>query len=97
MSSPAAFFGVLSRGIEIVWSLSVYWSSLSLDLFMGRGEEMVPKRAEQLRCLLCNLGPSFIKAGQVLSASSKKCNCIWKQMNLIFSTSFRCLPTGQIL
>ncbi|KAH9552254.1 hypothetical protein CY35_09G055500 [Sphagnum magellanicum] len=28
---------------------------------------MVPRRAEQLRTLLCDLGPSFIKAGQVLA------------------------------
>ncbi|GJN28076.1 hypothetical protein PR202_gb16158 [Eleusine coracana subsp. coracana] len=33
----------------------------------GRDEEIVPFRARQLRNLLCDLGPSFIKAGQVLA------------------------------
>ena len=58
---------MLARGVEIVWSLSVYWWSLNYDLFVGRGMEMVPKRAQELRLLLCHLGPSFVKAGQVLA------------------------------
>ncbi|XP_059460761.1 protein ACTIVITY OF BC1 COMPLEX KINASE 1, chloroplastic isoform X2 [Corylus avellana] len=37
------------------------------DCFVGRDEEVVPYRARQLRTLLCDLGPSFIKAGQVLA------------------------------
>ena len=65
MSSPAAFFDVISRGVKIVWSLAFYWSNLSIDFMLGTEDEMVPKRAEQLRRLLCELGPSFIKAGQV--------------------------------
>ncbi|XP_014622472.1 protein ACTIVITY OF BC1 COMPLEX KINASE 1, chloroplastic-like isoform X4 [Glycine soja] len=32
-----------------------------------KDEEVVPYRARQLRNLLCDLGPSFIKAGQVLA------------------------------
>lgn len=66
-SSPAAVIGVMGRGVEIVLALALYWGSLSLDLLLGRGEEMVPKRAEQLRTLLSDLGPSFVKAGQVLA------------------------------
>ncbi|KAL1353163.1 hypothetical protein AAHE18_06G218400 [Arachis hypogaea] len=55
------------RGVEIVWSLGFYWSTLAYDFLVGRDEEVVPYRARQLRNLLCNLGPSFIKAGQVLA------------------------------
>lgn len=60
--------GILSlvgRGVEIVWNLGFYWSSLMYDYLVGRDEEIVPFRARQLRNLLCDLGPSFIKAGQV--------------------------------
>eukprot|EP00271_Cylindrocystis_brebissonii_P015644 TRINITY_DN385_c0_g5_i1.p1 TRINITY_DN385_c0_g5~~TRINITY_DN385_c0_g5_i1.p1 ORF type:complete len:753 (+),score=111.06 TRINITY_DN385_c0_g5_i1:427-2685(+) len=67
VSSPGAVVGTLARGAEIVISLSLYWASLSLDFVLGRGEEMVPFRACQLRKLLCDLGPSFVKAGQVLA------------------------------
>ncbi|XP_050218327.1 protein ACTIVITY OF BC1 COMPLEX KINASE 1, chloroplastic isoform X2 [Mercurialis annua] len=55
------------RGVEIVWNLGFYWSSLVYDYLVGRDKEVVPYRARQLRNLLCDLGPSFIKAGQVLA------------------------------
>ncbi|XP_006601107.1 protein ACTIVITY OF BC1 COMPLEX KINASE 1, chloroplastic isoform X2 [Glycine soja] len=55
------------RGVEIVWNLGLYWSNLVYDFLVGRDEEVVPYRARQLRNLLCDLGPSFIKAGQVLA------------------------------
>ncbi|XP_078437867.1 protein kinase superfamily protein [Wolffia australiana] len=64
---PGAFFSLASRGVEIVWNLGLYWSSLAYDCLVGRDEEVVPFRASQLRELLCDLGPSFIKAGQVLA------------------------------
>ncbi|KAH7443780.1 hypothetical protein KP509_02G050500 [Ceratopteris richardii] len=67
LDEPAAFFSIISRGVEILWKLGYYWASLSYDCLIGKGEEMVPFRAEQLRNLLCDLGPSFIKAGQVLA------------------------------
>lgn len=67
VSSPAAVMGIFARGFEIVTSLALYWAGLNFDLLVGRAEEMVPRRAAQLRTLLCNLGPSFIKAGQVLA------------------------------
>lgn len=56
---------LVGRGVEIVWKLGLYWSTLVYDYFIGRDEEVVPFRASQLRNLLCDLGPSFIKAGQV--------------------------------
>lgn len=56
---------LIGRGVEIVWKLGLYWSALSYDCLVGRDEEVVPYRARQLRNLLCDLGPSFIKAGQV--------------------------------
>jgi predicted unusual protein kinase regulating ubiquinone biosynthesis (AarF/ABC1/UbiB family) len=67
LESPGALFSVISRGFEIITSLGLYWAAISYDCLVGRGEEMVPRRAEQLRTLLCDLGPSFIKAGQVLA------------------------------
>lgn len=67
LESPGALFSVVGRGVEIITSLGFYWAKISYDCLVGRGEEMVPLRAAQLRTLLCDLGPSFIKAGQVLA------------------------------
>ncbi|KAI3468469.1 hypothetical protein Pfo_025132 [Paulownia fortunei] len=67
LESRGAILSLIGRGVEIVWSLGLYWSTLMYDCFVGRDEEVVPFRARQLRNLLCDLGPSFIKAGQVLA------------------------------
>ncbi|XP_025659631.1 protein ACTIVITY OF BC1 COMPLEX KINASE 1, chloroplastic isoform X3 [Arachis hypogaea] len=67
LESRGAILSLMLRGVEIVWSLGFYWSTLAYDFLVGRDEEVVPYRARQLRNLLCNLGPSFIKAGQVLA------------------------------
>lgn len=65
LESRGAISSLMLRGVEIVWSLGLYWSNLVYDFLVGRDEEVVPYRARQLRNLLCDLGPSFIKAGQV--------------------------------
>lgn len=67
LESRGAISSLMLRGVEIVWSLGLYWSNLVYDFLVGRDEEVVPYRARQLRNLLCDLGPSFIKAGQVLA------------------------------
>ncbi|XP_058086884.1 protein ACTIVITY OF BC1 COMPLEX KINASE 1, chloroplastic [Magnolia sinica] len=67
LESRGAILSLIGRGVEIVWSLGFYWSTLMYDFLVGRDEEVVPYRARQLRNLLCDLGPSFIKAGQVLA------------------------------
>ncbi|KAL0920698.1 hypothetical protein M5K25_009859 [Dendrobium thyrsiflorum] len=67
LESRGAILSLIGRGVEIVWNLGLYWSGLTYDCLVGRDEEMVPYRARQLRNLLCDLGPSFIKAGQVLA------------------------------
>ncbi|KAF7138127.1 hypothetical protein RHSIM_Rhsim07G0170000 [Rhododendron simsii] len=67
LESRGAILSLIGRGIEIVWNLGFYWSTLTYDFLVGRDEEVVPFRARQLRNLLCDLGPSFIKAGQVLA------------------------------
>ncbi|CAL5350418.1 unnamed protein product [Camellia sinensis] len=67
LESRGAILSLMARGIEIVWNLGFYWSTLIFDFWVGRDEEVVPYRARQLRNLLCDLGPSFIKAGQVLA------------------------------
>lgn len=64
MDSRGSILSLASRGVEIIWKLGFYWSSLVYDFLVGRDEEIVPR---QLRNLLCDLGPSFIKAGQVIS------------------------------
>ncbi|RAL52971.1 hypothetical protein DM860_007739 [Cuscuta australis] len=67
LESRGAILSLIGRGVEIVWSLGLYWTTLLYDYAVGRDQEVVPFRAVQLRKLLCNLGPSFIKAGQVLA------------------------------
>ncbi|KAL8171230.1 hypothetical protein V2J09_023034 [Rumex salicifolius] len=68
LDSRGAVVSLLGRGVEIVWSLGYYWAGLVYDFAVGQDEEVVPYRARQLRNLLCDLGPSFIKAGQVLAS-----------------------------
>lgn len=65
LQSRGAILSLIARGIEIVWKLGFYWSTLTYDFLVGRDEEVVPYRARQLRNLLSDLGPSFVKAGQV--------------------------------
>eukprot|EP00850_Spirogloea_muscicola_P005063 SM000022S07277 [mRNA] locus=s22:935488:939496:+ [translate_table: standard] len=67
MQLPGAALSVAGRGAEILASLGWYWAGLSCDYLLGRSEAMLCVRAAQLRSLLCRLGPSFIKAGQVLA------------------------------
>ncbi|KAJ4763871.1 Protein kinase superfamily protein [Rhynchospora pubera] len=67
LESRGSILGLLGRGYEIIWNLGLYWSTLMYDCLVGRDKEVVPYRARQLRNLLCDLGPSFIKAGQVLA------------------------------
>ncbi|KAF0896732.1 hypothetical protein E2562_027259 [Oryza meyeriana var. granulata] len=67
LGSRGSVLSLASRGVEIIWKLGLYWSALMYDCLVGRDEEIVPFRARQLRNLLCDLGPSFIKAGQVLA------------------------------
>ena len=66
LGSSGSVLSLASRGVEIIWKLGFYWSSLVYDYLVGRDEEIVPFLARQLRNLLCDLGPSFIKAGQVM-------------------------------
>uniref|UniRef100_A0A2P2L1R4 Protein kinase domain-containing protein n=1 Tax=Rhizophora mucronata TaxID=61149 RepID=A0A2P2L1R4_RHIMU len=67
LETRGAILSLILRGVEIVWNLGLYWSGLMYDCLVGRDTEVVPYRARQLRNLLCHLGPSFIKAGQVLA------------------------------
>lgn len=67
LESRGAVLSLMLRGVEIVSKLGFYWANLTYDFLVGRDEEVVPFRARQLRNLLCDLGPSFIKAGQVLA------------------------------
>lgn len=77
LESRGATWSLILRGVEIVWNLGLYWSTLMYDCLVGRDEEVVPYRAMQLRNLLCDLGPSFIKAGQVSCASAVNCYIIF--------------------
>lgn len=109
LESRGAIWSLVMRGIEIVWNLGFYWSTLVYDCFVGRDEEVVPFRAMQLRNLLCDLGPSFIKAGQVRRISAAKYvlddTCVFgglipSSLNFLFHfffPFFRFLQTDQIL
>ena len=66
--SPGDVLRLGLRGLEVVSGLGFYALGLLGDSASeGRGEEPVGARAQQLRELLARLGPSFIKAGQVLA------------------------------
>ncbi|NEP26206.1 AarF/UbiB family protein, partial [Moorena sp. SIO3I6] len=58
---------VIWRCLKIVWGFASFVFSIKLDQWRNRTEQNKLKRATQLRKLLTNLGPTFIKVGQALS------------------------------
>eukprot|EP00899_Mesostigma_viride_P010722 jgi/Mesvir1/19651/Mv09933-RA.3 len=67
MRSPADVVALGVRGFVMVTSLANYALTHVLDSALGRQEDVVQRRSKELRELLVSLGPSFIKAGQVLA------------------------------
>eukprot|EP00898_Chlorokybus_atmophyticus_P004037 jgi/Chlat1/4634/Chrsp3S05594 len=67
LSSPLAALQVLARGTQMCTTLAGFFSRLWLDELTGRDAINVQLRSAQLRQMLVKLGPSFIKAGQVLA------------------------------
>lgn len=58
---------VLGRAIKIISSFLLFLWNLQWDQWNGRIEENKKQRACEIRELLTNLGPTFIKVGQALS------------------------------
>uniref|UniRef100_A0A383V4T5 Protein kinase domain-containing protein n=1 Tax=Tetradesmus obliquus TaxID=3088 RepID=A0A383V4T5_TETOB len=69
LETPADAFAVMARVAHIVTGLGTYFGCLAFDRLTGTEDniETVRRRAQQLRETLTELGPSFIKAGQVLA------------------------------
>ncbi len=55
------------RVTQILWWLGTFVLGLQLDRWLGREVQNRPRRAVQLRQVLTDLGPTFIKVGQALS------------------------------
>ena len=88
------------RCVEIVTSVLGFGGALWLDEARGQGESNAPLRAEQLRELLVRLGPSFIKAGQVLAnrpdivrADYMQTPTFWQQNGNANTSAWSSLPT----
>ncbi|MGB7443063.1 MAG: AarF/ABC1/UbiB kinase family protein [Coleofasciculaceae cyanobacterium] len=58
---------VIWRAFSIIWGFVRFVFSLKWDEWLNRTEQNKFKRARQLRQLLTELGPTFIKVGQALS------------------------------
>ncbi|MEB3212079.1 MAG: AarF/ABC1/UbiB kinase family protein [Leptolyngbyaceae bacterium] len=58
---------VISRALMIVWSFTGFVVGLQLDRWLKASDQQFLKRAAQLRQILTNLGPTYIKVGQALS------------------------------
>jgi hypothetical protein len=58
-----------ARIAHITWGLGSYFACLAYDRLTGSEDapDTLQRRAQQLRETLTELGPSFIKAGQVLA------------------------------
>lgn len=69
LGSPLAFFALVNRGIRMVLEITTFLAALYADELNGVADEpsRVKLRAMQLRDMLTRLGPTFIKAGQVLA------------------------------
>lgn len=61
------FLPVLGRMLKIFWSFFVFLARLGWDRQTGQIEKNQAKRAAQLKDILTNLGPAYIKVGQALS------------------------------
>jgi predicted unusual protein kinase regulating ubiquinone biosynthesis (AarF/ABC1/UbiB family) len=55
------------RAIRIAFAFLGFVLGLKLDQVMGLEEGAQQARAEQIRCILTDLGPTFVKVGQALS------------------------------
>jgi predicted unusual protein kinase regulating ubiquinone biosynthesis (AarF/ABC1/UbiB family) len=68
LASPLDYLRVGGRALYIVGTLGWYGFTLVLDGFFSRDDpQTVQQRASQAREILIKLGPTFIKAGQVLA------------------------------
>jgi len=65
LSNPLECALTFARGVEIVWAAGTFAGGLLYDKFQKA--EDVASRSDQLRIMLAELGPSFVKAGQVLA------------------------------
>jgi len=63
----ARFWLVIGRSLTIVWSVVSFIFALQWDRWFNQAERQKQKRAAQLRHILTDLGPTFIKVGQALS------------------------------
>ena len=68
----ASYYGrrpwlVLWRGIKILFSFTIFVLQLKLDQWFSQEEKNKLIRARQIRQILTDLGPTFIKVGQALS------------------------------
>ncbi|APB34104.1 Putative unusual protein kinase [Gloeomargarita lithophora Alchichica-D10] len=58
---------VVGRLLQVGWAILSFLLALGWDFATGREERQRPQRAAQLRRLITELGPTFIKVGQALS------------------------------
>jgi len=69
LQTPGDAVALVARGVSVVSKCAKFAGSLVYDDLVNEGDspETVKYRAKQLRTLLTDLGPSFIKLGQVLA------------------------------
>lgn len=69
LATPQDTAQTAARVVEIVWRLGTFFARLRWDDWTGSSDlqDTIKKRAAELRETLEVLGPSFIKAGQVLA------------------------------
>jgi predicted unusual protein kinase regulating ubiquinone biosynthesis (AarF/ABC1/UbiB family) len=69
IGSIGGIFALISRGITMGVEITLFIGGLWADQISGADDDAVQikKRAMQLRDMLARLGPTFIKAGQVLA------------------------------
>jgi predicted unusual protein kinase regulating ubiquinone biosynthesis (AarF/ABC1/UbiB family) len=58
---------IVKRLIRVLWPFAIFYLGLLLDRMGGKSPAKQRRRAAQLREILTNLGPAYIKVGQALS------------------------------
>jgi len=61
-------WAIAGRTLQVVWGLGCYYATLQVDELMRKSDpDIVKQRSRELRQLLLELGPVYIKVGQALA------------------------------
>jgi len=95
-STPAEVAKLLARTAQVGTEFAIYFGGLFTDkVFNDDTPDTVKQRASELRALLTRLGPSYIKAGQVLANRPDLMRADYMNELVILQDDVPAFPTEQ--